>query len=72
MQEAYVHFLFQMRKFPTQFEKQLVYVAALQYLKRTYKEAGNGLFSRVCSDRSRGKGLKLKEGRLKLDSIILW
>lgn len=70
--EAYVHFLFQMRKFPTQAEKQLVYTAAFQYLKGTYKKAGEGLFSRVCSDRTRGKGLKLKEDRLKLDSINLW
>lgn len=45
MQEAYVHFLFQMRKFPTQVEKQLVYIAAFQYLKGTYKKAGEGLLS---------------------------
>lgn len=72
MQEAYVIFLFQMRKFPIQVEKQLVYIAAFQYLKGTYKKAGEGLFRRVCGDRTRGKGLKLKKAGLKLNSIILW
>jgi len=28
-----------------------------------YKKAGEGLFTRACSDRTRGKGCKLKEGR---------
>lgn len=61
-----------MREFPTQAEKQLVYIAAFQYLKGIYKEVGEGLFSRMCNDRTRGKGLKIKKGRLRLDSIILW
>jgi len=36
--------------------------AAFQYVKGTYKKAGEGLFTRVCSDRTRGNGFKLKEG----------
>jgi len=41
--------------------------AAFQYLKGTYKKAGEGLFTRVCRDRTRGNGFKLKEGRFRLD-----
>jgi len=40
---------------------------ALQYLKGTYEKAGEGLFTRTCSDRTRGNGFKLKEGRFRLD-----
>ncbi|KAK4826541.1 hypothetical protein QYF61_010061 [Mycteria americana] len=36
-------------------------VAAFQYLKGAYKKAGEGLFTRACSDRTRGNGFKLKE-----------
>jgi len=32
-----------------------------------YKKAGEGLFTRGCSDRTTGDGCKLKEGRLRLD-----
>ncbi|KAK4815478.1 LOW QUALITY PROTEIN: hypothetical protein QYF61_002937 [Mycteria americana] len=42
-------------------------IAAFQYLKGAYKKDGNRLFSRACSDRTRGNGFKLKEGRFKLD-----
>jgi len=38
-------------------------IAAFQYLKRAYKKAGEGIFIRECSDRTRGDGFKLKEGR---------
>jgi len=40
--------------------------AAFQYLKGAYTKDGEGLFTRVCSDRTRGNGCKLKEGRFRL------
>jgi len=40
---------------------------AFQCLKGGYKKEGGGLFSTVCYDRTRGNGLKLKEGRFRLD-----
>ncbi|GAB0209759.1 hypothetical protein GRJ2_003441600 [Grus japonensis] len=36
-------------------------IVAFQYLKGTYKKAGEGLFIWECSDRTRGNGFKLKE-----------
>jgi len=36
--------------------------AAFQYLKGAYKRAGEGHFTRTCSDRTRGNGFKLKKG----------
>ena len=42
-------------------------LAAFQCLKGAYKQEGSQLFTRVDSSRTRGNGLKLKEGRLKLD-----
>ena len=42
-------------------------IADFQYLKGAYKKAGEGLFTRAWSDRTRGNGFKLKEGRFRLD-----
>ena len=42
-------------------------LAAFRYLKRVYKEEGSQLFERVDNGRTRGNGLKLREGRFKLD-----
>jgi len=33
------------------------------YLKKAYKKAGEGLFTRACSNRTRGNGFKLKKVR---------
>jgi len=41
--------------------------AAFQYLKGAYRKDGEGLFTRVCSDRTRGKSFEPKEGRFRLD-----
>ena len=38
-----------------------------QHLKDAYGKAGEGLFIRVCSNRTRGNGFKLEEGRFRLD-----
>jgi len=40
--------------------------AAFQYLKGACKKAGEGLLTRAGSDRTRGNGFSLKEGRVKL------
>ena len=37
------------------------------HLKGAYKQEGEWLFARVASDRTRGNGLKLKQGRFTLD-----
>ena len=42
-------------------------IVAFQYLKGACKKYGERLFSRACSDRTRGNGFKLKEGRFILD-----
>ena len=41
--------------------------AAFHHLKRGYKKEGDRVFSRVCGDRTKGKGFKLKEERFRLD-----
>jgi len=41
--------------------------AALQYLKGDYKKTGEGLFTKACSDSTRGNDFNLKEGRFTSD-----
>ena len=41
-------------------------IVAFQYLKGAYKQEGEWLFTRVDSDRTRGNGFKLKQGRFRL------
>ena len=41
-------------------------IAACQYLKGACRKDGEGLFTRACSDRTRGNGFKLEEGRFRL------
>jgi len=41
-------------------------IAASQYLKEADRKDGEGLFTRVCSDRTRENGFKLEEGRFGL------
>ena len=42
-------------------------IATCQYLEGSYGKKGDRLFSRVCGDRTRGNGFKLKERRFRLD-----
>jgi len=42
-------------------------IVAFQYLKGTYKQEGERLFTRVGSDRTRGNGFKLRQGSFRLD-----
>ncbi|KAK4826475.1 hypothetical protein QYF61_009471 [Mycteria americana] len=41
-------------------------IVAFPYLKGAYEKAGEGLFIRACSDRTRSNGFKLKDGRFRL------
>ena len=41
-------------------------IVAFQYLKGAYKQEGEWLFTRVDSDRTRGNGFKLGQGRFRL------
>lgn len=40
---------------------------AFQYLKGSYRKEEDRLLIRVCGDRTRGNGFKLKEGGFRLD-----
>jgi len=40
-------------------------MVVFQYLKGAYKKAGKELISRVCCDRTKGNGFKLREGRFR-------
>ena len=42
-------------------------IVAFQYLKGAYKKDEERLFTRACSDRTRGSGFKRREGRFGLD-----
>jgi len=42
-------------------------IVAFQYLKEAYRKDREGLFTRMCSYRTRGNGFKLKEDRFRLE-----
>lgn len=42
-------------------------IAAFHYLKRVYKKEGEGLFILAYSNRTRGNGFNLREGRFRSD-----
>ena len=42
-------------------------MALFKYLKGAYSKSGTGLFSLITSDRMRGNGLKLCQGKFTLD-----
>ena len=49
-------------------QKRRLLTVAFQYLKGSYKQEGEWLFTRVASDRTRGNSFKLRQGRFRLDT----
>ena len=47
-------------------------ISAFQYLEGSYKQEGDGLFIQSDSDRTKGNGFKLKEGRFRFEEEILY
>jgi len=45
----------------------LLLLKAFQYLKGAYRTNGEKHFSKACCERTRSNGLKLREGRFRLD-----
>ena len=46
----------------------VVLTVGFQYLKEAYVKAGEGLFNREHSDRTKSNGFQLKDNRLRLDT----
>ena len=67
--KAYLHFCYELLRVQVGQKRRLQgdLIAAFQHRKRAYRKDGEGLFIRGCSDRTRGNGFKLKEGRFRLD-----
>ena len=42
-------------------------IVAFRYLKGVYKQEGEWLFTSLDSDRTKGNGFKLRQGRFRLD-----
>ena len=47
-------------------------IVAFHYFKGAYKQEGKWLFTRESSDRTRGNGFQLRQGRFRLDIRIMF